>query len=201
MLDLLTFVLINLLGVISPGPDFAIVSRYALSGKRAASLWACLGIATALIVHAFVCVLGLAVILQKSPLLMKGIQMAGSVYLFYLGLQAVQITNGLVTNESSYAANAFWKGFFTNLLNAKATIFLWSLFAQFLNSSMSWQLKLIYGASVPLISLLWFASLAWLLTHSAFMPFISRYQRIITQIMGAFLILLSFLMFWHIFPL
>ena len=51
MIDLLLFALLNLLGVMSPGPDFALVTRYGLTGSKRAALLATLGIGSALLIH------------------------------------------------------------------------------------------------------------------------------------------------------
>ena len=87
MLEILAFASINLLGVISPGPDFAIVTHYGLRGSRKAALLATLGITTALLIHVLYCIFGVAWFLQNSPILFRSIQLLGASYLGYLGIR------------------------------------------------------------------------------------------------------------------
>ncbi len=69
MLELFAFASINLLGAMSPCPDFAIVVRYGLTGSRSAAILCSAGIAAALIVHVLYCIFGIVILIQKSKVL------------------------------------------------------------------------------------------------------------------------------------
>ena len=192
MLELITFIFINLLGVMSPGPDFAIVTRYALTGSRRSAYFSCLGIASALLIHVFYCLIGVAVFLKGSPALFRTIQVIGAIYLGYLGIRLVfEKKNPSKSEQQPRRKSAFFAGFLTNLLNPKATLFLLSLFTQFITTETPLWQKVAYGIVVPLTALSWFVFLSFLLTHSAIYPRLKHYQKSFTIVMGSVLILLS----------
>jgi len=197
MLKLLAFAFINLLGAMSPGPDFAIVARYGITGSRKGALFATAGIAAALLIHVSYCLLGIAVFLKKSPSLFHAVQISGALYLGYLGLRLIFDRGNVMPKEEEHMIpkSAFFSGFLTNLLNPKAALFLLSLFTEFLTPDTPLFLKAAYGVTVPLIAFSWFALLSYLLTHHYVLARIQRLQKIFTFVMGCFLLLLSLLVF------
>lgn len=72
---------ICILGAMSPGPSLAIVAKHALAGGRANGLATSWAHAFGIGIYAFVTLIGLAVVLQQSPLLFKTISYAGAGYL------------------------------------------------------------------------------------------------------------------------
>lgn len=199
MFELICFAFVNLLGAMSPGPDFAIVTRYGLSGSRKASMYASLGIATALVVHVTYCLLGVAVLLQTSPALFTAIRVCGSLYLGYLGIKMFFPGEKQQAVSPDIHRKAFTNGFLVNLLNPKATLFLMGLFTQFITPETSEWMQIAYGASVPLVALGWFSFLSYLLTHPKFLPHLQKYQRGFSLVMGAMLIVLAMIVLYTVF--
>ncbi len=192
MLDLYTFIFLNLLGVMSPGPDFATVTSYGLTGSRKAALLATLGVATALLIHVFYCVSGIAIFLHSSPIALQCIRILGAFYLGYLGLKILRQQGGQETGSIvPITGNAFIAGFYTNLLNPKATVFLLSLFSRFATSMDTWSMKIAFALSIPFIALAWFSLLAYFLTHPSFLPFLQIHRRKFMTAMGIVLLILS----------
>ena len=192
MIDFYTFVFLNLLGLISPGPDFAMITAYGLTGSRKAALLATLGIVTALLVHVFYCVSGVALFLSSAPLALNCIKVLGALYLGYLGLKMLkQEKLQAVASAIPVMGNAFIAGFYTNLLNPKATIFLLSLFSRFASSMKTFNMKMAFALVIPLSALIWFSLLAYFLTHPSFCPFLQKHRRTFMVVMGAALIILS----------
>jgi RhtB (resistance to homoserine/threonine) family protein len=201
MLDLLAFLSINLLGVMSPGPDFAIVTHYGLKGSRQGALYAALGISAAVIVHALYCVFGLALFIQSSPKIFLALQILGAVYLAYLGIQMLRPAkiSPLTSMKQAPESKAFMTGFLTNLLNPKATLFLLSLFTQFINPDTSLAKKISFGMAIPCTALAWFSLLALLLTHPPFLPRLQHHQRKFSLAMGSLLLILAVSVVWKAF--
>lgn len=198
MIEWFSFVLVNMLGAISPGSDFAIVTYYGLQGARRAALLATLGIAAALLVHVLYCIFGVVWFLQNSPRLFFGIQLIGASYLGYLGIRMWWDPPGSGASHSNEHASrrAFATGFFTNLLNPKAALFLLSLFSQFITPTTSVGMKVAFGVSVPLIAMSWFSLVACLITHRSFLPHLQNHQRLFTRVMGALLVCLALSVVW-----
>jgi threonine/homoserine/homoserine lactone efflux protein len=191
MLDLLLFVFLNLLGTMSPGPDFALVTRYGLTGSKRAALLAGLGIGAALLIHVFYCVSGLAIFLYSMPAVLWWVQLSGSLYLGYLGIRVFVQESKPESAGKPLGRNAFAAGFITNLLNPKATVFLVSLFSQFTHAMDSFGMKIAFALSIPFIAISWFTVLVYLLTHPYFLPSLQAHRGKFMIAMGAFLCLLS----------
>ncbi len=114
---------LGLLAVV-PGPDVAIVSRYALSDGRASGLRASAGVVAGLVVWALLAVAGLAALLAASGGVYEALRLAGAVYLIGLGLSqlwasrsADRVDPVLVPRRSAWRA-----GVLTNLLNPKVAV-------------------------------------------------------------------------------
>jgi RhtB (resistance to homoserine/threonine) family protein len=192
--------LISLLGAISPGPDFAIVVKNCLSGNFRTGFLTALGVASALVVHVTYCVFGIAVLIAESPLLFHSLQYFGAAYLLYLGIQLLREKSKDMPKDPQHHApqvkkrskNAFLSGFLCNLLNPKATLFVLSLFTQFISPDMSLWEKALAASLLPLTGLAWFTLLSYLITHRMLQKHFSRFQFAITKIMGIVLCALAF---------
>jgi len=189
MIDFAYFIFLNLLAMVSPGPDFAVVTRYGLAGSRRAALLATCGITVALGIHVLYCVSGVAVFLQKSPALAAWIKGICSIYLIFLGIKLMRECGAPLQSEArSLYRGAFLSGFVVNLFNPKATIFLLTLFTLFASSMHNLQMKVMYAVSIPLLALTWFAFVSYFLTNPRFLPWIQRRQKVFLFIMGMVLL-------------
>lgn len=80
----MTVIIIHILGLVSPGPDFVIAVKHSLQYSRATGLWTALGIGLGIIVHVSYCFLGIAFIVSQSILLFNIIKLCGAGYLIFL---------------------------------------------------------------------------------------------------------------------
>jgi threonine/homoserine/homoserine lactone efflux protein len=118
--------------------------------------------------------------------------MAGALYLGYVAIFLVREKKGSLEEFSlKQEQKAFRVGFFTNLLNPKATLFLLSLFTQFVTPKTPSALKIIYALIIPVSAFFWFGFLSYILTHPILFGKIQRYQWLFTRLMGVFLFGLS----------
>jgi RhtB (resistance to homoserine/threonine) family protein len=190
---------IALLGAISPGPDFAIVTRNCLSGKFRVGVLTSLGIASALVIHLSYCILGIALLISQSSFLYYTLKYAGAAYLLYLGILMLKDKTSPEGSEenlkpflkSKKRYPPFVSGFLCNLLNPKATLFILSIFTQYISPDTSLGVKVALGSLFPIISFLWFTALSYMLTHHLLQKHFQGFQVIITKIMGVFLCLLA----------
>src|SRR5688500_18361411 len=133
---LLSFSLVALLTVLTPGLDTVIVLRTALlSGKRAA-MGVVLGITLGCLVWAVASLAGLTALLQASALAYDVVRWLGAAYLIYLGAKALWNSRRPVEIDEPApvpSARADVRvGLLTNLLNPKPGSFYLSLLPQFL---------------------------------------------------------------------
>lgn len=200
MTRLLIFTLLNFMGAMSPGPDFAIVTRFGLTGSRKAALYATLGITLALFFHVAYCILGVSVVLQQTPALFSGVQLVGACYLLYIAIPMLFAKESSLGQEGGIVARkALSVGFWGNLLNPKATVLILSLFVQFLEPGDTLMMKIMFGLAVPLSVMTWFCLYSYFLTHKAVVPFVQKGQKVINCFMGILLIALSLFIIWNTF--
>ena len=86
---IMTTLALYLAVTISPGPNFAVVSRLAVSGSRQAAFGASIGIGLASIIYGTLSMAGLAVLLKEIGWLARGVQICGGCYLIYLGVSCM----------------------------------------------------------------------------------------------------------------
>lgn len=188
MLEVLTLALVALLGAMSPGPDFAIVTRHALTGSRKSALLASLGISAALLVHVTYCALGIGILLVESPLAFRIVQIIGSCYLGYLGVRLLMSSKSSSDPKPVKTHQAFLSGFLTNVLNPKAALFILSIFTQFVNPETPFWKQGLYGLVIAVTAMAWFSTLSFLITHRYFLPHFKRFQTILMKVMGCLLL-------------
>jgi RhtB (resistance to homoserine/threonine) family protein len=165
--EVLAIVTITVLAVVSPGPDFAMVSRNSLLLSRRAGVLTALGIGGGVFVHVGYTLLGLGLLIQQSLWLFNAIKLAGAAYLIYLGIRMMRAKPGAdaATGQEPDAAAvsdlaALRMGFLTNALNPKTTVFIVSLFMQVVSPGTSLGVQLAYGVFIAAAHVAWFALVA-----------------------------------------
>lgn len=132
--NMITLVLvIHAAALISPGPDFAVVTRLSIVDGRRAGLWAAAGVAAAIGLYVLICVLGLSIALAALPDLARALSLMGALYLGWLGVQCLRSKGKLPDAQAKKThGKAFLTGLLTNLLNPKAMLYFGSVLSQVL---------------------------------------------------------------------
>lgn len=148
-----------LAAMISPGPDFFIVSQTALSRGFAAGAWTAAGIASGVAFYAALAVLGLAYVLSQAAWLTMAIKIAGGLYLLWLAWKMLRSGSAQSPSDPIPVRhrNPYLTGLLTNLTNPKVVVFFGSLFAA-AQASMATKLAMIGMSAV--LPLLWFCFVA-----------------------------------------
>jgi threonine/homoserine/homoserine lactone efflux protein len=73
----------------TPGPDFLLMTRNALSQGKRFGFLTLLGNRCSLLIHISFALLGLSLILQQSVVLFTVIRLLGACYLIYLGIKKI----------------------------------------------------------------------------------------------------------------
>jgi RhtB (resistance to homoserine/threonine) family protein len=192
---ILTVALIHLLAVMSPGPDFIMVLRNSLVYSRRSGIYAAVGLGLGILVHVAYSLAGIALIISQSVLLFTFIKYLGAAYLIYVGIKSLraQRSKGVETEEHQRIDLTKWQairtGFITNATNPKATLFFLSLFTLVIQPSTPFAIKLIMGIEMSVVTFLWFALVALLVSHRAVRRRITGVQHYIERFMGSILIL------------
>jgi RhtB (resistance to homoserine/threonine) family protein len=186
---------IQLLGVMSPGPDFALIVRTSLAYSRQTAIWASLGLVCGVFVHLSYCLLGVAVIIMQSHWLFMLFKGLGAAYFIYIGIKSFLAKRPdekvLATHHHHHALpykTALRQGFFCNLLNPKAMLFFLGLFTLVIKPTTPLALQFAIAFEILLLTFLWFAFLSIIITHRAVKKRMSGFQYYITKCMGVFFI-------------
>ena len=164
MTEWIAVVTITLLSVISPGADFAMVTRNSLLRSRRAGLLTALGIGLGVLVHVGYTLLGVGLLMQQSTWLFDVVKLLGAAYLIYLGVTMLRSRpEGDLPSQPVAALSdmaALRTGFLTNALNPKTTVFVVSLFLQIVGQDTPLATQLAYGGFISLAHVAWFCIVA-----------------------------------------
>lgn len=193
----LTIAVIHFLAVISPGPDFAMVMKNSLSYSRKAAISTAAGLGSGMLVHAFYCLMGIGLLISQSIVLFNIIKFIGAAYLIYIGWKSMT-SNTPSTVDQSIAKHtdiSMWKGFrigfLCNVLNPKATLFMFALFTQVIDIQTPMLIQALYGLYVGTATFIWFAFLASVLSLQVIRNGVRRIQHALERVMGVILIALG----------
>ncbi|MDH0650047.1 LysE family translocator [Pseudomonas sp. GD03858] len=192
MNELIAVALFTILAVISPGADFAMVTRSSYAQGRKAGLAAAAGIALGVQVHVLYTVLGIAVIISQSPSLFLAMKVVGAGYLVYLGYKSLTNTtrislDGLASSQASMAS-ALRTGFLTNALNPKTMLFVVSAYTQVVQPGSPLALDFAYGAFMSFAHWVWFSLVAVFFSSAGLRAAMIERQRVVDRVIGVALI-------------
>ncbi|KJK18258.1 LysE family transporter [Pseudomonas sp. BIGb0427] len=192
MNELIAVALFTVLAVISPGADFAMVTRSSYAFGRRAGLAAAMGIALGVQVHVLYTVLGIAVIISQSPALFLAMKVLGAGYLIYLGYKSLTNTTRISLDGTSASQlgvlAAFRSGFLTNALNPKTMLFVVSAYTQVVQPGSSLAVNFGYGAFMSLAHWLWFSLVAVFFSSVVLRRAMLERQRLVDRVIGVALI-------------
>lgn len=188
---LVTVALIWMVAAITPGPNFLLITRYALAGARRRTVFAAAGTITGTLVWGIAGAFGITALFHAAPAAYLAVKLAGGLYILWLGLRilwtlrqdrartgaapalpdAVQIAGAQISGETRIDSpapgrilEAYRTGLLTNLANPKTALFVASVFA----TALPGRPTLVQGvASVSVmlaISTLWYVIMIRLLT-------------------------------------
>lgn len=195
--EFLTVATVHLLAVMSPGPDFIMITRNTLVYSRRTGIYSAIGLGFGIGVHVLYSLLGIGFLISQSILLFNIIKFIGAGYLFYIGYKSLTAKAShfqLKDEEKKKDISKFDAlkiGFITNVTNPKATLFFLALFTQVISLSTPIMIQLLYGIEMMIMTALWFMLVAFLFSHHLIKKRFEKVQHIAERIMGAILIALG----------
>lgn len=180
------------LAALSPGPNFLVTVRMALTQPRRTSLHAVAGIATGTCIWGIAGFLGIHALFIAVPWAYGALKIAGGAYLAWLGVKLAW--NSRITgtdtppgraSRSVTGLTAFRLGLTTNLANPKTAIFVAGLFAATLPTSVPLAEDLSAVALMVVISLGWYTVVAVLFTSAHVSKVYARARHWIDRAAGA----------------
>lgn len=171
-LHLWSYLAVALLGAMSPGADFALVSRYASLYSRRAGIMGALGVGTGMAINTIAAIAGIGAVLAASEQLYFVVRLAGAVYLVYLGARVLLSLRGKDSGvaedvkertgdeQAKAARTAYKRGLVVNVLNPKVIVFLVALMPQFMPANPSLADQVALGVVTVTAVVVWFVAVA-----------------------------------------
>jgi threonine efflux protein len=190
---LLSLAAVDLLAILSPGPNILLVTQTAVEQDRRRALIVGCGLAAASAVWAGIALTGLAVVFELVPSLETAIRIAGAGYLIYLGTRLWRAPAGTSEVDARACAvspiRAFLRGFAIGSVNPKVLAYFGSIFVLFIPADASLPLCLAVLAVVVADGLLVYGAVALLLSRPAVRKTYLALRRPIDRACGALLML------------
>ncbi|WP_028709264.1 LysE family translocator [Propionicicella superfundia] len=185
----------HFLALLIPGVDFFLIARTAMTNGWRAATGTCLGIATANGIFIAAAFSGLSLI--SNPTVLAVIQLAGGVFLLYIGVAFIRSNARFDPGQEAQAVQATWArgfglGIASGLLNPKNALFYLSLAAALAGAS---PLTLAaYGVWMFTIVLVWDVFVAIAFGSRQVLTRLERIVPWLTKAAGAFLVLFGLAM-------
>lgn len=169
--EILSFVVVATLLVVSPGPNGVLIAKTVPASGRAAGFANVAGFVAAFYVHGALAILGLSILLVQSATAFAIVKYLGAAYLFWIGAKALWAAYRGMDGSAAVAParsrrtlmRAFVEGFLTNALNPKVSMFYLAAFPQFITpGETSAAASFLLVALHSLVNAVWFGAMVML---------------------------------------
>jgi threonine/homoserine/homoserine lactone efflux protein len=174
--DLVGFLVLSIVVIVTPGPDTALTIRNTLLGGRASGVATAAGVALGQATWSLATSAGVVALLVAAEPVFVALKLAGAAYLVFLGAEALK--SALRPLHTSTAApktrtsrlrpgGALRQGVISNLTNPKMAVFFPSLLPQFVSpGTTSFVALLALGLVFCLMTLSWLTAYAFLVARA-----------------------------------
>jgi len=169
-LQIMAFVTIAALLVVSPGPNGLLIARTVPASGKVAGFANIAGFLAAFYLHGSLSILGISVLLTKSAEAFFIFKVIGAIYLCWIGVKSflgalnpTAVQEKALAKRSSTVGKSFLEGFLTNALNPKVSMFYLAAFPQFIPASENAAVYAFFLVSLhSLLNIVWFSSMVLL---------------------------------------
>ena len=202
MNEFLTVVLLHLFAVMSPGPDYVLVTRQSIRYGRRVALWSSGGIGFGILFHSLLAVTGILFFIASNDFYLIFLKLICSAYLLYLGSTSIINTSNFDQNrvkEDKWSnANGFVAGLLTNITNVKALLFFITLFGVVLDSQSQGNL-ILYGIYMAFATFVWFSLVSYIFTSDIFKSQFLKFFKFFEKFLGVVLVIIALQLVVNIF--
>ncbi|MDO5687541.1 MAG: LysE family transporter [Neisseria sp.] len=180
MITFVTIFIVHFFALITPGPDFFLVTRQALAGEgERERIWTIFGICCGGLLWVSLSLAGLGRVMALYPLLQTSIALLGAAYLLYLAVKivmAARVAESVPTADEVRERHFFRLGFLTNLANFKAMIYFIGLLAAFDKIYRHPLLSLALAVMIFAETFMWFYLIGRFFTYPRFRAWYGRHR-------------------------
>jgi threonine/homoserine/homoserine lactone efflux protein len=188
MQELVAFLAVSALVIVTPGQDTALTIRNTLLGGRVAGVFTAVGVSAGQATWTVATAAGVGALLVASEPAFVVLKLVGSAYLVFLGLQALFGRKPLHVERSGACVaprGALRQGLFSNLANPKMLAFFTSLLPQFASSFAG---LLALGLTFCTMTLIWLSVYSVVVAKAGAVLRRARVRRAIEAVTGTVLI-------------
>jgi len=197
--QLLAFLAVSAIVIVTPGPDTALTIRNTLIGGRRAGVFTAFGVSGGQATWTLATAAGIAALLAASEPAFLAVRLLGSAYLVWLGAQALvgalrRAPGGRrerPRGSGLRAAVALRQGILSNLGNPKMAAFFPSLLPQFAPQEHAFAALLGLGLVFSLMTLTWLTAYALVVARAGDVLRRPVIRRVIEAVTGAILVALG----------
>ncbi|EKZ6359378.1 TPA: LysE family transporter [Klebsiella aerogenes] len=154
--------------IISPGPNFVVITQISVSMSRLYGLFTGIGVASGSIIWALLAATGLGLIFQTVPWLQPALQLIGGLYLCWIGFKTLKSAGNQPKSRDiaslgvESVGRAYRFGLLTNLTNPKALAFYTSVFTTVTAPGLAEWVRVAGVLIIAVLAMSWFTLLATL---------------------------------------
>ena len=196
----LQFVLVCIIGAMSPGPSVALIIRNSVWFSRAAGILTAIGHACGIGIYASLAILGLHFILTTNLFIFNAIQIIGSIFLLGLGIMfLINKSTNLQIEEKKQNYNSFFQGLIIAIINPKILIWFTAIFSNFIITNSSAITNFILVMTPTIIDGIWYVIVAVIVTSYGLKEFFQEKKLVIQKLSGSLLIIISISLLFNLF--
>ena len=191
---------IHLLAVMSPGPNFVVISRNSLAYSRRSGMFTTAGVTCGVFILLAAGFGGITALIAQSETTYNAVRLVGAAYLVFLGVRSLiearttrvvaPVLDGVVAGGLDDGAS-FRMGFITALTNPKAAVYLLAFFTTIISADTAVGAKLTLLFLMPTITFGWYSFMAWLFSHPILRRRYARFERWAHVAFGCLLVVLG----------
>jgi threonine/homoserine/homoserine lactone efflux protein len=191
---------IHLLAVMSPGPNFVVISRNSLAYSRRSGMFTTVGVTCGVFILLAAGFLGITALIAGSETTYNAIRFLGAVYLIVLGVRSLHEarTSRVVDPEvigapdgDLSAGASFQMGFITAITNPKAAVYLLAFFTTLISADTGPGVKITLLFVMPSITFSWYSVMTWLFSHPLLRRRYARFEPWAHLVFGILLVALG----------
>jgi threonine/homoserine/homoserine lactone efflux protein len=199
--EILAFLGVSALVIVTPGQDTALTIRSTLLGGRRAGVLTALGVSTGQAVWTLAASAGITALLLASEPAFLAVKLAGAIYLVFLGgqmlVRAARLSRAPVDivkqTDGLSSAKAYRQGVVSNLGNPKMAVFFTSLLPQFApESGPRFATFMALGLCFCAMTAAWLTAYAFAVARARTVFERPRIRRVVDGLTGAVLVALGF---------
>lgn len=191
--QVLGFIFITLLLVVSPGPNGLLIAKTVPASGKKTGFANIAGFVGAFVVHGLLSIFGLSVLLTNSADAFFIVKVLGALYLSWVGIKSLisalkykeNIIPEAAQSKNTTLLKAFIEGLLTNGLNPKVSMFYLAAFPQFIpvgEHSVMYAIMLV--STHALINVIWFSIMVMLFAKLTTAAKNENFQRILKGVTG-----------------